>query len=53
MDFNGDFTEEEQEHLESAWETYSYDGLESLGWQQIDAELWFFGPCKVELDENE
>lgn len=49
IEFIGDFTDVEKERLQNLWGSDSYSGLEEAGWTQSEAELWFFGPCEVEL----
>lgn len=46
-------TEEEQEEIQEAWDEDSYEALEALGWEQTDAETYFYGELSLErVNEN-
>lgn len=38
----------EQRKIEKAWEEEWHSGIEELGWEQDDTELWYSGPLEVE-----
>lgn len=44
----GDLDEEEIEQIQEAWDEDSHEGLENLGWESWDSELYFDGPLDVE-----
>lgn len=48
IDFES-FSEDEKNYISNLWYENTYEGLESDGWYQSETELWFFGPCEVEL----
>lgn len=53
FDFSeGTITEAEQEEIQAAWEENSYEGLEELGYQQIDGEVVLLGPLKFEREDG-
>lgn len=46
-------TEEEQEEIQEAWDEDSYEAVEALGWEQTDAETYFYGELSLErVNEN-
>ena len=46
-------TEEEQEEIQEAWDEDSYEAVEALGWEQTDAETYFYGELSLErVSEN-
>ena len=46
-------TEEEQEEIQEAWDEDSYESVEALGWEQTDAETYFYGELSLErVNEN-
>lgn len=48
----GVFTEEEQQTIQEAWEQENYEGLESLGYSQVDGDTILIGPLDFELVEG-
>lgn len=55
-DFNfseSTITEEEQAQIEGAWQEESYEGLENLGYQQVETDVILVGPLEFELDEDD
>lgn len=46
-------TEEEQKEIQDAWNEDSFDGLEALGYQQIDGEIILLGPLDFTLDSED
>lgn len=48
-----DVTEEELEEVRLAWEEDWSAGVEELGWEQDDSEVYFYGELALErIDEN-
>ena len=46
-------TEEEQQEIEEAWDDNGYEGVEDLGWNQTDTEVYFYGELSLErINEN-
>lgn len=46
-------TEEEQQEIEEAWDDNGYEGVEDLGWEQTDTEVYFYGELSLErINEN-
>lgn len=46
-------TVEEIEEIEAAWDENSYEGVEELGWNNIDTETYFYGELTLErVNEN-
>ena len=49
VDWNVDALDEgESMEVQDAWEEDDYEGLENIGWQSWDSELFFDGPLDVE-----
>ncbi len=46
--YDDKITEEEREQIENAWEEDWYEGLNNLGWQDDEYEVWFLGDLEVE-----
>jgi hypothetical protein len=44
FDAEGDLTENEREEIISAFQESFESGVERLGWQWSDREVWFYGP---------
>ena len=47
-DFPEGMSKREQKKILKAWEEEWHSGIEELGWEQDDTELWFFGDLTVE-----
>ena len=41
-------SDQEKEEIIAAWELYSYEGVEALGWEQTETETYFYGPLVLE-----
>lgn len=46
--YDDEITDEEREAIENAWEEDWYEGLNALGWQDDEYEVWFRGDLEVE-----
>jgi len=46
--YDDEITDEEREAIENAWEEDWYEGLNNLGWQDDEYEVWFRGELEVE-----
>lgn len=46
--YDDDITEEEREAIENTWEEDWYEGINELGWHEVETEVWFYGPLEVE-----
>ena len=51
--YDDEVTDEEREAIESAWEEDWYEGLNALGWEDDEYEVWFRGELVVEELEDE
>jgi hypothetical protein len=50
FDVEGDITEDEKEEIISAFQDMYESGVEDLGWEWSDRELWYFGPISREKE---
>ena len=48
FEYDDELTEEEQEEFENAFNEGWYEGVEGLGWEQDEGEVWFHGDLEVE-----
>lgn len=48
FDVEGDISDEEKEEIISAFQDMYESGVENLGWEWSDRELWFYGPINRE-----
>lgn len=46
-EFPDEMSQEEREAVEAAWDEDTYDGLEQLGWNNVETEQWIYGPIKL------
>lgn len=54
FDFSeGTISEEEQEQIKAAWEEENYEGIENLGYQQVETDIILIGPLDFELDDDQ
>ena len=46
-EFPDSMDQEESEAIEAAWDENYYEGLEQLGWDNVETEQWIYGPIKL------
>ncbi len=50
FDVEGDVTDSEKEKIITAFQNGYESGVEDLGWEWSDRELWYYGPVNREID---